>query len=267
MNIREVYSHFNLAGEPFTREIETQKLKQLPGIVWAMDQLQLLFDTRGIGILAGKSGTGKSCLLRMASEALPKGLYQPHYLCHTSIGILEFYTHLCDIFGLQSSGRRAPMFKAIHEHILTMHRSNHVHPVLFIDEADKLGTDILQEIRLITNFKYDSVNAVTILLCGQENILQKLGLSILESLANSVTVTLKLNALKQEETFSYLEQRIADVSTGGSLFTKSAMTLIHNASGGVMRVINNMAQHALIKAYLSNSATVEKEHIQSVLSR
>ncbi len=64
-----------------------------------------------------------------------------------------------------------------------------------------------------------------------------------------------------------MEQRISDVSTGGTLFTKAAMTLIHNASGGVMRVINNMAEHSLIKAYLTGSISVEKEHIQAVLSR
>ena len=159
------------------------------------------------------------------------------------------------------------MFKAIHDHILNMNQTNHVHPILIIDEADKLGNDILQEIRLIANFNYDSYDAITILLCGQENLLQKFGLSILESLANSVTVTVRINTLKKEETYSYIEQRISDVSVGNSLFTKAAMNLIHNASGGVMRVINNMGEHSMIKAYLSGSATVEKEHVQAILSR
>lgn len=53
------------------------------------------------------------------------------------------------------------MFKVIHEHILNMNQTNHVHPLLIIDEADKLGNDILQEIRLIANFNYDSYDAVT----------------------------------------------------------------------------------------------------------
>jgi type II secretory pathway predicted ATPase ExeA len=267
MKMRDVYAHFNLSGNPFTKEIKTENLKTLPGINEASGHLKILFDTKGIGVLTGKSGTGKSCLLRMAVDSLPKGLYKTHYICHTSVGILEFYSHLCDVFGLEASGRRAPMFKAVHNHIMYMNETNHIHPVLIIDEADKLSNDILQEIRLITNFNYDSVDALTILLCGQEHLLQKFGLSILESLANSVTVTVRMNTLKKEETFSYIEQRISDVSTGNTLFTKAAMTLIHNASGGVMRVINNMAEHSLIKAYLTSSASIEKEHVQSVLSR
>ena len=89
------------------------------------------------------------------------------------------------------------MFKAIHDHILNMNQTNHIHPVLIIDEADKLGNDILQEIRLISNFHYDSWDAVTIILTGQEYLVQKFGLSILESLANSVVVTVQMDTLKK----------------------------------------------------------------------
>ena len=153
MRIREVYSHFNLSDNPFSKEIKTESLKSLPGVKEAEEQLQILFDTRGIGVLTGKSGTGKSCLLRKISDSQPRGLYKTHYICHTSVGILEFYTHLCDAFGLETSGRRAPMFKSFHDHILNINQINHVHPILIIDEADKLSNDILQEIRLISNFK------------------------------------------------------------------------------------------------------------------
>lgn len=267
MKNKETLAHFNLSAEPFTREIKTEKLKQLPGVTNALEQLQILFDTRGFGILTGQSGSGKTCILRMAVDSLNPGMFKSYYICHTSVGIQEFYTHLCNTFGLQPAGRRAAMFKRIHEHILNMHRTTNIHPVLIIDEADKLGTDILQELRLIANFNYDSVNAITILLCGQEPLIQKLGLSSLESLANSISVTVRIKSLKKEETFSYIEQRVKDVSTGGSLFTKSSMNLIHDASNGIMRVINNMARNSLFKAHLSNSHVVEKEHVQAVLSR
>lgn len=267
MTNREILAQFNLSHEPFTREIKTDKLKKLPGVITALEQLQILFDTKGFGILTGQSGSGKTCILRMAVDSLNPGMFKPYYICHTSVGIQEFYTHLCNTFGLEPAGRRAPMFKRIHEHILNMHRTTNIHPILVIDEADKLSTDILQELRLISNFNYDSLNAITILLCGQEPLIQKLGLSSLESLANSISVTVRVKSLNKEETFSYIEQRINDVSTGATLFSKASMTLIHDASNGIMRVINNMARNALFKAHLSNSPTVEKEHVQAVLSR
>lgn len=267
MELREVYAHFNISSDPFSKEIKTDDLQMLPGVKTALEQMKILFDAKGIGLLTGESGTGKTCLLRLAVKSLPRGLYQSHYVCHTSVGILEFYTHLCDTLGLQPCGRRAIMFKRIHEHILHMNKSLRIHPVLIIDEADKLGNDILQEIRLIANFEYDSLNAVTILLCGQDHLIQKLGLSILTSLANSITITVRIRNMQKEETFAYLEQRLGMVSTGAHIFTKPAMTLIHDASAGIMRVVNHMAHHSLIKAYMTNSPTVEAEHVQAILSR
>ena len=71
-----------------------------------------------------------------------------------------------------------------------------------------LSNEILKELRLLANFEVDSVNAMTILLCGQESLLQKFGLSILESLANSITISVSTDGLPKEETFSYVEQRI-----------------------------------------------------------
>ena len=108
---------------------------------------------------------------------------------------------------------------------------------------------------------------MTVLLCGQKNLTQKFGLSILEALANSVTVNVNLDTLPKEETFSYIEQRVQEVGNGQSLFTKNAMTLIHQASGGTLRSINTIANGALVQAFLSSSAQAEKEHVQMAIGR
>src|SRR4030042_1865157 len=143
----------------------------------------------GIGVILGKSGTGKSCLLRLLASRLPPGLYKPLYLCHTSVGIVEFYTHLSSLFGLSPCYRRASMFRDLKEHILSMNSSRHVHPVLLIDESHLLNNEILAEIRLLTNFHFDSLNALTVVLWGAENLSLRFGLSALEALANSITIT------------------------------------------------------------------------------
>ncbi|MGA2478551.1 MAG: ATP-binding protein [Spirochaetia bacterium] len=107
------------------------------------------------------------------------------YLCHTYVGILEFYTHLCALFGLSSSCRRAVMFRDIQAHILSMNSSRHLHPVLLIDEAHLLSNEILAEIRLLTNFHIDSPNALTVMLCGAETLSLRFGLSMLEALPDT----------------------------------------------------------------------------------
>lgn len=264
---KECLSYYNLTENPFSKEIKSENLLTLPSVEKAVKQAGFLTETKGIGVITGKSGTGKSCILRLLKTKLNKGLYKPIYLCHTSIGIHEFYTHFATAIGLEAKGRRASLFRAIKERIITLNKTSNIHPVLIIDEADKLSVEILNEIRLLTNFEYDSYNALTVILCGQESLEAKLGLSILESLANSITTSIITGSLPKEETFSYIEQRVNAVGNNLTLFTKGAMTLIHEASGGVLRTIGHIAIASIYNAYLSSSPNVEKEHVLAVLSR
>jgi type II secretory pathway predicted ATPase ExeA len=264
---KEFQSYFNLSALPFTKEIPSEKLFSLPTLQKALTSVRLLVQTRGIGMLTSESGAGKSCLIRLLASELNPGLYKLVYFCHSSIGILEFYGHLCAGFGLPDKHQRAPMFREIKDRILSLNRSSHIHPVLLLDDAHLLCTEILQEIRLLTNFEIDSYNALTVLLCGQESLTKKFGLSQLEPLANSIIINTKLATLAKEESFSYIEQRIAQVGGPSGLFTQNALSLTHQASAGIMRAINTIAQAAMMKAYLAKSPQVEAEHVQSVIER
>jgi type II secretory pathway predicted ATPase ExeA len=264
---QDILRFFNLSGYPFTKEIATDKLLALPSTQSRLAGLKLLVDTRGIGVLTGKSGTGKSCLLRMLLAELHTGLYKPLYLSHTSVGVQEFYSHLADALGLATTGRRATLYRAIHERVLSHHRQGRIHTVLILDEAHLLSIDVLKELRLLANYEVDSVNAMTILLCGQESLLQKFGLSALEPPANSITVSVSTDGLPQEETFAYIESRITDCGGHAGMFTQGALKLIHQASVGVLRTVGTIATSAMMKAYHANAPTVEAEHVQAVLTR
>ncbi len=198
---------------------------------------------------------------------MPPGLYKNFYLCHASVGVVEFYSHLSTLFGLEPRLRRATMFREIQQQILTLGSASRIHPVLLLDEAHLLANDILSEIRLLTNFHIDSLNALTVILCGNETLPRRLGLAILESLASSITVTIGVDSLPAEETSTYLESRIHACGQTAPLFTHNAMTLIHQASGGILRTIATIANAALLKAFLASSQQVEAEHVQSVLQR
>jgi len=264
---KEMLSYYNLTTLPFTKEIKTVDLVKLPSVESNLLSLKLLVDTRGVGLLTGKSGSGKSCLIRLLKEILNPALYKLIYICHASIGLHEFYTHLASGLGLPPKGRRAALFRIVKERIISLHQSQKIHPVLILDEAHLLSHDILQEIRLLTNFEIDSINALSVLLCGQESLNLAFGLSMLESLANSITVNIQVDSLTEEESFSYIETRINHCGNSSSLFTKSAMTFIHQASGGVFRSIGIIAQAALKKAFLSQSPQVEAEHVKAVIER
>jgi type II secretory pathway predicted ATPase ExeA len=260
-------SYFSLTALPFTKEISTDQLQRLPSVERNLSAAQLLVETRGIGVITGKAGTGKSSLLRLLCQSLPAGLFKPYYICHSSVGIVEFYTHLVTAFGLESCYRRAAMFRDFKDHVLSMNTTSHIHPVLLVDEAHLLNNDILAEIRLLTNYQIDSLNALSVILCGAESLNRKFGLSMLEALANSITITISVDSLAKEETFSYIESRLSACGAKTPLMTKPAMELIHQAAGGIMRTIGTIANAALMKAYMAKSQQTEAEHVQAVIQR
>ena len=264
---KELLSFYNLAGPPFGKEIDVQDLALLPTVEKALSSIRLLVDTRGIGILTGESGTGKSCIIRMLDHELNAGLFKLIYLCHSSVGIMEFYGHLCAGLGLETHRYRAKMFRTVKERILSLNKSTRIHPILILDEAHLLCTEILKEIRLLSNFEIDSYNALTVLLVGRQSLCKSFGLSILEPLVNSITVNTHLDTLPKEESLSYVEHRVTQVGGASSLFTKNALTLIHQAAGGIMRNINSIAQGSLYKAYNTKSTQVEAEHVKAVIER
>jgi general secretion pathway protein A len=118
MTSREYLSYYGLAKPPFGKEIPTAELMNLPSVERNLAAARLLVETRGIGVITGKAGTGKSCLLRMLADTLPAGLYKPLYLCHSSVGLVEFYTHMVTLFGLEPCYRRAAMFRELKDHVL-----------------------------------------------------------------------------------------------------------------------------------------------------
>jgi general secretion pathway protein A len=260
----DMLSYFGMSGDPFAHDLDQSSLLRLPGIEDSLSSLGFFCERRGIGVLSGKSGSGKSCLVRLLVSTLPVGLYKPVYLCHSTVSVTEFYGHLAAAFNLPVRGRRASLFRAIQEYVLQLNRSNKIHPILIIDEAQYLSNDILIELRQLLNFQYDSQTCMSILLCGQEELLARLRLSILESLANSITTTVVMKPLQPEETASYLEERLRHSGARTDLFSPPAVRAIHNASHGIMRSINALASAAIQKAWRAKAEIVESDFIATM---
>ena len=263
-SLRDMLSFFQMQSDPFGRDIDTLKLVKLPSVAESLVNLGFFCQRRGIGILTGKSGSGKSCLLRLLTGSLPPGLFHPVYLCHSTVSVGEFYAHIASAFNLAPKGRRGTLFRAIKDHVYALHKTNKVHPILIIDEAQSLSDEILVELRQLLNFQYDSETCLSILLCGQDDLLARLRLQILEPLANSVTTTVFIKPLSLEETGSYLEERLKMVGARANLFSPPAARAIHNASHGVMRSVNSIATGGLVKAWRAGTPQVEAEMITSL---
>ena len=104
-------------------------------------------------------------------------------------------------------------------------------------------------------------------MCGSEHLTRKFGLSLLEALASSITVTISVDTLSVEESFAFVDSRIRTCGAQNPVFTKNALTLLHQASGGTLRTLGIIADATLMQAFTARSPQVEAEHVQQVIQR
>ena len=153
-----------------------------------MNRLNYLKDTRGIGVFTARPGMGKSFCLRCFAAGLNPSLFHMEYLCLSTISVADFYKQLCAILGVSDKGGKTRMFKAIQEQIAYLYKEKRQPLLLAIDEAQYLNTGILNDIKMLMNYGYDSVNCFTLILCGESHLNNTLRKPVHEALRQRITV-------------------------------------------------------------------------------
>jgi len=139
-------------------------------------------------------------------------------------------------------------------------------PILIVDEAHHLRSDVLEDLRLLTNYAMDSDNRLCLLLVGHPELRRRLGMAVHEALAQRVVVRAHVPGLTREEAGPYLQHLLRLAGTELQLFEPAAQEALFQASGGLLRKMNGLAHRALMAAALAKSKTVTTEHIQAAMA-
>jgi type II secretory pathway predicted ATPase ExeA len=124
---------------------------------------------------------------------------------------------------------------------------------------------VLEDLRLLTNYKMDAENRLCLLLLGQAELRRRLTMAVYEALAQRIVVRYHLSPLTRDEVGAYLAHRLGRAGTQLPLFEPAAQEALFQATSGLPRKINLLAHHALLAAALSRAKTVSPEHVQAAL--
>jgi type II secretory pathway predicted ATPase ExeA len=125
---------------------------------------------RGIGLVTGDAGTGKTCGARRVLAQLHSSLYRVVYVCLSTSNVLDLYKTISWEMGLPVERSRAALFRQIRGEVTRLVSEARCRPVLVIDEAHHLRPDVLEDLRLLTNYKMDAENTLCLLLLGQTEL-------------------------------------------------------------------------------------------------
>lgn len=226
----------------------------------------------GFVLLTGDIGTGKTTICRCFLEQIPAGCHVA-YIFNPKLSVLELLQSICEEFHIPVAplAETAPTAKndidALNTFLLQSHAAGHS-CVLIIDEAQNLQSDVLEQLRLLTNLETHARKLLQIVLIGQPELRTMLERPELEQLAQRVIARFHLDALTEPESLQYIQHRLAVAGhTGPVPFDRQALRRIHRLTRGVPRRINLLCGRALLGAWATgvhqvNRAVVDKAAIE-----
>jgi general secretion pathway protein A len=226
----------------------------------------LLYGVGGGGgfvLLTGEIGAGKTTVCRCFLEQIPRRC-NVAYIFNPKLNAAELLQAICDEFRIpvvpDASGQASMKahVDALNEYLLKTHAVGQ-NNVLIIDEAQNLSTEVLEQLRLLTNLETSERKLLQIILIGQPELRQILAQPQLEQLAQRVIARFHLDALSEDETAQYIQHRLATAGLRrGTLFDGKAVRRIHQITKGVPRRINLLCDRALLGAFAESKARVDR---------
>src|SRR3989441_5707900 len=221
--------------------------------------------SKGVMLLLGDVGTGKTTLCRALLRELPAEA-ESVLLLNPHLSETELIGAILDDLGLERRrSTRGELMTVLSQHLLAAGGEGKT-VVVVVDEAQHMSVAALEQVRILSTLEAPDRKLLQIVLAGQPELEAKLARPDLRQLNQRVGVRCRLRPLAERETFRYVEHRLRAAGLGGSLpFTWGATARVHGYSRGVPRVINLVCDRALSTAFAGRKRNVEVDTVKAAI--
>ncbi len=260
-------THFGLSQAPFN-------ITPDPGFLYLSEShreglAQLSYGIRakkGFVVLTGEVGTGKTTLIHALLKDL-NGSAQTALIFSTIVSPVDLLRSVCEEFGLVEPKRPLQEIHdylvSLNEFLLESYRKGE-NCALIIDESQNLSAEVLESIRLLSNFETSKDKLLQILLVGQPELAVRLNSPELRQLKQRVMLRHHLRALSLKECCEYVSNRLKVAGAEHQIFAANALESIHTYSGGIPRIVNVLCDNALLTGYALGRKEIDPGIIREV---
>jgi general secretion pathway protein A len=260
--------HFNLSERPFSITPDPRFLYMSARHREALAHLLYgLGDGGGFVQLTGEVGTGKTTICRCLLEQIPENVDLAVVL-NPKVTSIELIATVCDELGVSYDADNVSvklLTDVLNRYLLDAYARGR-HTVLIIDEAQNLSTEVLEQVRLLTNLETATQKLLQIILIGQPELRTLLARDDMRQLAQRVTARYHLEPISRDETSAYIKHRLQICGCSQPVFNKHAVDKIQQLSGGIPRLINVLSDRSMLGAYVEGKTQVDVKVVKKAAS-
>lgn len=256
-------SYYGLDKNVFSKELNVKEAYRSEDYVNMINRLEYLKEIKGIGIFIGNPGVGKTYTTRCFKSSVNEDLYKIIYISATKLTVFEFLNVICKELGLDvGSCYRNEIETKIQTEIKNLKARENKDVIVIIDNAENLSSEILLEIKILYDFDMDSMDYISVIIIGNEDILTELRKTKYETLKQRIVIKYKFQGLKIEETDEYIKTRLELSGQEYDVFSKNAKYALYRVTNGNIRKLNMMIQNCLIIGMQQNKKVIDEEIVR-----
>lgn len=222
-------------------------------------------EKAGFILLTGEVGSGKTTLIRDLVKKL-EGRVAVSKVFNTKVSSEQLIALVNEDFGLRTKGKdKVQMLKELND-FLIRHYAKGYHSVLIIDEAQNLGPELLEEVRMLSNLETDSAKLLHIILVGQPELRKTISLPELEQLRQRININCHISPLTRGEAEEYILHRLEVAGNRDAVhFSGETLDIIYHYSRGIPRLLNVICDFILLSAFVEETKDLSADMVRDII--
>lgn len=262
---RRLRSHFGFSRIPFTKAMRSTLMFDSLGQRELLAGLRMWIELKGIALVTGESGVGKSISLRRFVQDLDEARYTIIDFTYLPTTVTGFLRSLNRKLGLPMRLHGADLFDQAQGLLVSHESEKGSHPIVLVDDAEGLTVAVVDALRRLTAWQMDQEDHFSLLISGTDELLRTLNHPELASLRSRVVYAQQLRAFTLEDTRNYMVFHLKRAEADSTLFSDDACKRIFQASQGRPRAINQLATQALIQAAVVGQDTIDGRFMSALI--
>lgn len=258
-------SFYGMSTNPFIKDDSIKYKFESNDFKQALNRLNYLKEIKGIGLITGNPGLGKTFVARYFINELNKNLYKFIYISITNdMTVFDFLKTLCNHLSLDiGSCYRTDIYVNIQNEFQRLVEQDKIQPIVILDDAHLLTREVLSNFKIFYDFDMDSKDYVTLILIGHPRLKDELSKNIYETLNQRIIVNYTFKGFTRDEVKLYLESRLEIADSNKNIFNPDAINALYSCCKSSPRRLNTLIINSLMLGFQDRLTSIDSTVIMN----